>query len=343
MNPEAYKLSPKGYDAKIAWLKGLSIIFVILTHNISHHFHDISGFVYWGDMAVPLFLCIQAYHVFKRENNAPHTLLQSKTHKRIIIPFLCVSIALLLVDICHCAWIDYSRSGLTLPYYNILKNSTIQSIKQTFTTAGLGTGSYYFWIWLQFALLMPLCHTAFKHFGSKKLKEWQIAIIMIVLCEALEIFCSLCVKNPALYRVLCFRYVFLIYGGYLWARHGVRLTPLNIVLSAVSIIAIFVFYYKGRHFNILFYPLWKQFHWICYFYVFHLLAHILIYLHERIPWKGLTAAIERIGDKSYEIYLWQSVVFYLTSTFIQQYHGSALFVIATTLLCLIPAISTKRS
>ena len=51
-------------DLFIDFLKGICIICVVLTHNLPQSVMKASVFVAWGDMAVPLFLLFQSYHVF---------------------------------------------------------------------------------------------------------------------------------------------------------------------------------------------------------------------------------------------------------------------------------------
>ena len=70
---------------------------------------------------------------------------------------------------------------------------------------GDGPGSYYIWVYIQLAFLCPLLTSVVK----RKLARW----IFVGVCILFEIFCSLVNMNESLYRLLCIRYIFLIYLG----------------------------------------------------------------------------------------------------------------------------------
>ena len=66
MSTVLYKFEHSGNDAFIDFLKGVSIILVILSHTLPHH---LTFFPIWGgSKAVPIFLAIQIFHAFEKGN-----------------------------------------------------------------------------------------------------------------------------------------------------------------------------------------------------------------------------------------------------------------------------------
>lgn len=128
-------------DLYIDFLKGLCIICVILTHCLPAEIHKASAFVLWGDMAVPLFLMLQSYHVFRRADNTCMRFLNTfnwrKIWARIIKPFVLITLF----------------TGLILIMSGLEPQSVI---RRAIVSGGIGPGSYYVWIYMQFVLLLPV-------------------------------------------------------------------------------------------------------------------------------------------------------------------------------------------
>lgn len=252
----AVHLNNKGYDPFIDFMKGLCIICVVLTHSIPYEWQQIIGFPFWGAQAVPIFLLIQSYHYFKNEELPP--IKWRKLFKRIVLPFVLVqTVIVLYIFVAY-----FCGSGmLTTPLLSLIMSG------------GEGPGSYYIWIYIQFALIfLPLCGWFQK---KVHLSDIQLGIIFIIVSEGLEILCSYWHPNNLIYRLLAFRYVFLIYGGYLWAQHGIKCNLKTITLSLLSIIVIYMLQYKHYTFEPwLFDTPWSYFHWCSYFLAIFLLMFI---------------------------------------------------------------------
>lgn len=135
----------KERDKFIDFLKGICIIWVILTHNLPQPVMEYSGFVLWGSMAVPLFLMLQAYHVMRRCDaiKGETTTFKfsdyfsvTKIWKRIMLPFLMTTVATGIIQVCF-------------------GHNPLEVITNCIYSGGIGPGSYYIWVYLQFALLCP--------------------------------------------------------------------------------------------------------------------------------------------------------------------------------------------
>lgn len=312
------KLNNAGYDPFIDFLKGICIVWVVLTHSIAYGWQQLIGFPFWGAQAMPLFLLIQGYHYFKKENHPASNL--EKLFKRIVIPFA-IAQAIILASI----FMDYYcfQSGyLTTPIINWMKSG------------GEGPGSFYIWIYLQFALLLPCVGWIQNRI---KIPSWGWLIVFVIISELLEIICSITNMPEWIYRLCAFRYVFLIYGGYLWANEGIKLNWKTVQLSIISFISIYLLQYEQVAFEPwIFNTAWTYFHWFCYFYVMWGLAWLLNMMYRKL--KGVIASmVQYIGKYSYEIFIFQMLVFYFFPDNISKWA----YLIITTLLSIVPIVVYK--
>ena len=312
------KLNNTGYDPFIDFLKGMCMVWVVLTHSIPYEWKQLIGFPFWGAQAVPLFLLIQGYHYFKKENHSAFN--WDKLFKRIILPFTIAQVIILV--------------SIILRHYFDDNGSLITLIKRWIIGGGYGPGSYYFWIYLQFAILIPCLEWLQCHI---KLPSWGWLIIFAIISELLEILCSIINISDGLYRLFAIRYVFLIYGGYLWAKDGIKLSWKTAILSLVSIAAIYLLQYRHVIFEPwIFDTTWTYFHWFCYFYAIWGLAWLL-YLLYGIS-KGVVATmVQYMGKYSYEIFIFQMMVFYFFPKDINNWT----YMIVTTLLSIVPVVAYK--
>lgn len=305
-----------GYDQFIDFLKGLSIIFVVLTHSIPFAVQQMIGFPFWGAQAVPLFLLIQSYHYFKREKLPQINL--AKLFQRIILPFIIVQLlALVFIVISY-----FCGSGiLTTPIMELIKYG------------GKGPGSYYFWIYLQFALiLLPMFGWMERQI---KMPVWAWGVVFAVSCELLEIFCSFIHVSSEVYRLLSVRYFFLIYGGYIWAKVGVNFNFVTFLLSIISLIAIFLLQYRHLTFEPwIFDSDWRYFHWFCYFYSFWLLVIVANLLYRFLSRFGCGDVLKFAGKYSYHIYILQMLVFFV----VPQQINARVYFFVTTFVSIVPVL-----
>lgn len=166
MNVNQFKFKTEGYEPFLDFLKGCCILFVIGSHCLPAQQYIL--YPIWGQMAVPLFLLIQSFHVFKKEDVSLDKKSFVKLVNRILLPFFLVtSVAFLLKMI--------QEGGFT---YNLLK--------QTIVSGGIGPGSYYPWLYLQFFLLLPIVFLFINKFSMNLLLS---GIIFILISELLELLC----------------------------------------------------------------------------------------------------------------------------------------------------------
>ena len=281
---DAVTLNKNGYDPFIDFIKGFCILSVVLTHSLPSVCQDYLLFMLWGGMAVPLFLLIQVFHAYKAGLDSQKRILSLKIVKRIVVPFL---LTLFFIGVIR-----------------LLRGNPIKEVVADFLTGGGGPGSYYPWIYIEFAVLLIV----FRFF-LKRLKLYQIFLFFLALSILLEYFCSTMAIAPGLYRIIFFRYVFLIALGVDWVCNGIKLDKKRLSLSIVSGCFIVLFQYFNPNLEpVFFHTAWKSFHWVSYFYVAYLLMYTLkqVYVHlGEVP----KHVFHKCGKFSYEIFLVQMVVF----------------------------------
>lgn len=147
-------LKKEGYDPYIDYLKGVCIFFVILTHCLP--WQEYMLFSLWGAQAVPLFLLIQTFHVYKcGMDKAVGMPRFRKLFSRIFRPFLIwllVELFLLIV---------------------VFGRDPVSMLKSVAVSGGIGPGSYYVWIYVQFAFILPVLASLFRKL-EKRVGDYSI-------------------------------------------------------------------------------------------------------------------------------------------------------------------------
>ena len=166
---------------------------------------------------------------------------------------------------------------------------------------GFGPGSYYPWIYIQMALLFPCLRIICERFGKYE------SLFFFVISELLEIFCSIINKPNPIYRLLGFRYIFLIWIGWIWAKEGISFNKKSIIVSLLSLLAIvYLNYIGGVKEPWLFDTDWVSHRWPCYFWTVFLFTGILCVVYKYLSDnKCINKAIKVLSSSSYEIFLIQ--------------------------------------
>lgn len=272
-----------GYDPFLDFIKAYSILCVLFAHTIP--FLDEIGYCLWAGMAVPLFILIQVFHVFKNDTNALNI---RKLFQRIFLPFILVQAITFGIDAMRC--------------------SSVKELAAKYIMGGVGAGSYYPWLYLQMAIVLYIVRPMLeKCTGIQKL------IVLMLVCEVFEILLSLTGLSDSVYRFLPVRYFFLIYLGWVWVKYGIRLTPTTVVLSLLSMASIIYFAYFYIPTEPWFYDTAWRFHrWPCYFYASTFLCSILFWVYDKTKNNEFVAKSTKMLAKcSYEIFLLQMVVLHL--------------------------------
>lgn len=274
------------YDPFIDFLKAYSIICVVLAHCLPPILCDYSAFAVWGSAQVPLFLLIQVFHVYKKDDKTSVNI--RKLFARIILPFIILQIFII---------------GL---FCLISSDSVLYVVNKAIVGGGKGPGSYYFWIYLQFAFLLPLLRGLLKRITMR-----DCYLFFIAICIGFDVLCSLIDLPEELYRLLAIRYLFLICLSMEWIRQGICLNVKKTLLSIFSISVVLYFYYFNPDLEpFIFNTNWAIHRWMCYFYISSLLVMLLRIIYKKIiRFNKIRELFLEFGRSSYEIYLIQMAVF----------------------------------
>ena len=289
MNTSYIHLKREGHDPFIDFLKGICIFFVILNHCLPSEITAKTLFCLWGSTAVPLFLIIQVFHAYKKGIEKTN-INYKKIGNRIIKPFLLTESIII---------------GLHFTKHVIYGDTTTsQFIETTILWGGIGPGCYYPWIYIQFAILLPLFAVIFR-----KVKGPKLLLLFIFLSTIIEIVGANIIPTR-IYRLLFLRYLFLIYLGYILVVKGIKINIKTKLIAIIGMGATILFYY----YDIYLYPFTYQkisiCNWVCYLYIIFGFLEILKQVYSHLTKNQfINNALQWIGIPSYEIFLIQMLVF----------------------------------
>ena len=320
------EFTKEGYDLSLNFVKGICILLVVMNHSIDLAFSQNTWFWLWGYPAVPLFLLIQVFHSYKKGLDGIH-LQWGKIWFRAIFPFLVVQVLLLA--------------------FAFIQNPTISLRHRLITSlywGGRGSGSYYPWIYFQFAILLPLLRPLFRRLGEKSL-----LVTFLVLSIGTELLCHYMHLPAWLYRLLFFRYIFLIYLGYRLVVRGIVLNVVTLSLSVISLVVTYLFEVKEVDWTPTFYNSedWRTCHWICYFYIAYPMLYLLCKFFYWLPPKSkIENYVCKMGEHSYAIYIFQLFYFYMVvvlilnggSTASFSVVGKFVYVTVSLIVCIVPVL-----
>ena len=320
------EFSKIGHDLSLDFVKGIAILLVLLNHCTASAFQQDSWFFLWGYPAVPLFLLIQVFHVYKG-GFGKKSVRWGKIWTRAMSPFLIAEVVILVATIAMYPLEPVRHLLLSMAYWG-----------------GGGPGSYYPWIYFQFAILLPLLAPLFR-----KLSEKSLLVLFLSLSIGSEVFCNLAHIPEWLYRLLFVRYIFLIYLGYQMVVRGVVLNILTLSLSLLSVVALYFFEVKDFQLFPVFYysESWKSFHWLCYFYIAYPMLYVLCRFFYWLPADSwLEKTVCKMGEHSYAIYIFQLFYFVVIAPVVNNLFSqmeatslaTVLFVFLSLLFCTIPVL-----
>lgn len=184
----------------------------------------------------------------------------------------------------------------------------MQLLKTGIAAGGYGPGSYYPWIYLQMTILIPLMRPI-----CERMSKWNSLVVLILISVVLELVCSLIYLPDYVYRLLCIRYVFLVWLGWIWVKEGISFNYFTVAASLLSLLAIVYFDYCSNQFEPWFYDTgWATHKWICYFWASFAFTTILYELYKIVKKSDLLKKyIMIIASASYEIFLVQMAYYAL--------------------------------
>ena len=213
----------------VDFLKGVCILFVIITHfSWTDNERQMLLFPYWIDMAVPIFMFLSGYVNGISALNKSSSLSELYSLKQVLRKIVRYGSPFFVFYLFEQLLFTFKDWGFT-PLDRIFQ----------FFNGGVGQGGYYFPIMIQFIFLFPVIFTIIRKYEEKGL----------LLCFAgnllYEVLKSAYFMNEECYRLLVFRYIYVIAAGCLLAKKPSAMVSYkkSILRIATGLIYIFIVMY----------------------------------------------------------------------------------------------------
>jgi len=275
--------------SSIDLIKGICILLVIFTHYTWDNYEQLRFlFPFWVDMAVPVFMIISGY-VYAKSYLKHDVSIEDAYSMRFVsdkiirytIPYL----------------IAFSIEEIAFGLLGTVEISLIQ-IGYSFLSGGIGPGSYYYPVMMQFIFWFPVIY-----FIIKKYKSYGFLICGFInfIYELLKWAYGM---NEGCYRLLLFRYTLVIAFGCYMAIEANSIKKSFLYFGMmIGIVYIILFRYIGLTPLITTYWTGTSF-----FACLYILPITLMMMSSGIHFKPL----ELLGRASYNIFLTQMVYFKCT-------------------------------
>ena len=243
-------------------------------------------------MAVPVFMLISGYqYALSYKRNGIQKIEQAYLLKNVVgkmirytIPFI-VAFAIEMFGLVFSDKLSFPLDGALNPW-------------QLFLQGGLGPGSYYYPLMMQFIFIFPAIYFVVKKYQAKGVVIWGCINALFELLQ--WAYCM----NEETYRLLLFRYLLLIaVGGYIANDYFKIKRKISIAMTIIGAGFIFGYCYLQYKPKVIIY--WTQTCFVACFYIIPLLMFMITTL-QNIGFKPL----EILGKASYHIFLTQMVWYY---------------------------------
>ncbi len=298
-------------------LKGVCIVFIVITHFAWRDEERLQyGFPFWIDMAVPIFMCISGYvnglSLQKRQIGA---FSQAYAVPELVRKLLRFTVPFLIVFVAEEIWLGLDGKLSLGAWQTVLR----------FLQGGTGVGSYYYPILVQFVFVFPIIYAIIRRHDLKGL----------ILCTGVNFFYELLQTayqfNGASYRLLVFRYIFVIaFGCYL--AIGKKQVPFiaYVISFVVGVLFIVLVCYGNYQPYVL--TQWTRTSFVASFYIVPICA--LLIKRVRISFLPL----EWLGKASYHIFLVQMLYYNEAYRLYAAVDGRLLELLLSVALCLVAGV-----
>ncbi len=250
-------------------------------------------FPFWIDMAVPVFMIISGY-VYALSYKKMELTRWGEAYllKNVISKMIRYTIPFVIAYAVEILWLVFN-DRLSFPLDGTL------NLGQAFLAGGLGPGSYYYPLMMQFIFVYPLIYFVIRKYQVKGVVIWGCINALFELLKWAYL------MSAETYRLLLFRYLLLIAVGCYVANDNFIVTKrASITVTIIGVFFIYCCSYLQYTFPIITY--WTCTSFIACFYIIPLSMFSIEKL-KNIRFK----LIEIIGKASYHIFLVQMVWYYL--------------------------------
>lgn len=185
-----------------------------------------------------------------------------------------------------------------IPYLALHKISLAEALQALFT-GGIGPGSYYYPVLVQLIFIFPLLYRIMK-------KRQAAGLVVVFILNALyETFAFLYGMGDTCYRLLVFRYIFIISAGIYVALYGELRKSVRLASSIIGAIFIVLFGYAGVQ-SFVVNTSWSGTSYLTVLFIAPIIGHII-----SKPVQMKKSLLTYLGRASYNIFLFQ-MVYYAT-------------------------------
>ncbi|SKB96467.1 Peptidoglycan/LPS O-acetylase OafA/YrhL, contains acyltransferase and SGNH-hydrolase domains [Lachnospiraceae bacterium] len=274
-------------------LKGLGIIVIIITHFRWEDSERLKYlFPFWVDQAVPVFMIISGYvYAMSYGRNNIKTLSSGYRFDFVVNKIIRYTIPFLMAYLIEVIVFMITKSDLSINYFAV-----------RFIRGGVGPGSYYYPVMIQFIFTFPFIYFIVKKF------DYAGIIICFVINGVYEILQRCFMFSEDNYRLLVFRYIFLMsVGCYLYLGKTKPKTIWKIVGMIVGMLWLIGFKYMGYQPKVIIY--WSGTCMLAALWTAPVVDFLL--RNEKIS-QMRCKPLEEVGKASYNIFLTQ-MVFYASA------------------------------
>jgi peptidoglycan/LPS O-acetylase OafA/YrhL len=293
-------------------LKGIAILFVVITHfKWTDNERQLLLFPFWINMAVPTFMFISGYVNTKSNERKEYTSFKKlyginqiiSKSIRLSVPFFIAYIIELIMYIIKDS--EYS-------FYDYF---------MMFLNGGTGQGSYYYPVMMQFVFMFPVIYLLIKEYERKGLFLcFCINLLFEVLKNAYQL-------NEECYRLLVFRYIFIIAAG-CYAAFDLKFKRLNSIIMSFAG-AIYILLVSYTNYKPIIFIYWSNRTVLAFLFI----VPWLIFVLQNIK-QIRCEVLEILGKASYNI-LFVQMIFYMISSVIYSMIPSRIiqFIISIVFCC----------
>ena len=171
-------------------------------------------------------------------------------------------------------------------------------------------------------------------------------VLFVGICALGEWFTCVFHVPDNVYRLLFYRYLFLLYLGCVILKFKIKL---NVWVCGLALIALFLAIleiYTSVDLMPYLTNQWKGYHWVDYFYTLFVFF-LLVKLYNYIMKSRLSVFFVKLGNYSYEVFLFQMLVFSLISEkrffFIEnEVFRNIVYVLTTIVFSIVPVLVYKE-
>ncbi len=281
-------------ERTVDFLKGICILLVCFTH-FQWTGEQVKKFLFpfWVDMAVPVFMILSGYIYTKVSDQRASTVLSQAYRPSVLCSKLIrLTVPVLLTYAVTLLWDYYQHQTIEYPIFF------------TFLQGGRGQGAYYYPVMVQTVFVLPLIHAAIKRFEEKGL------FLCFFINAAYEVLHVAYLIPTESYRLLMFRYIFVLAAGSFLATGKRWSTKYWITMLFVG--ASFIFSYSYGGYKPLFVKDWTG---TCFIASMYAVPFAWIVICKIKP---CFSPLEWVGKASYHIFLAQMLYYYCFSPFVYQ-------------------------